>query len=162
MTTRDPLATRRLVGKLLISGVAVLWPVGALTADWNETHVFNPNWSPHAKFHNGQTIVLGVELAALSLWQLWGPARASRSSLRWGTLLAGLYFATQAPAVLLPGAELVDPEFADRLPVLGGIRINQITLSLLGSMPALALGYKLAAGAVTNQRTDHRDGLRAP
>ena len=145
MTARDLRATRRTVGKVLISSVALLWPVGALGADWNETHVFNPAWSPHAKFHNAQTIVTGVELAALSLWQLWGPPRHTSASLRWGTLFAGLYFATQVPAALFPGAEVVDPEFADRLPVVRGVRLNQVLVSLVGSMPALALGYRLAA-----------------
>ena len=136
---------RRLVGRALISSVAVLWPVGAFAADWNETHVFNPTWSPHAKFHNGQTLILAVELAGLSLWQLWGPPSRSRSSLRWGTLFAGLYFATQVPALLLPGAALIDPEFADQAPTVAGVRLNQLTASLVGAMPMLLLGYRLAA-----------------
>ena len=148
MTARNLRATRRTVGKLLISSVAVLWPVGAFAADWNETHVFNPTWSPHAKFHNGQTIATSIELAALSLWQLWGPPRHTPDSLRWGTLFAGLYFATQVPAALFPGADVVDPQFADRLPVVGGVRLNQVLMSLVGSMPALALGYRLAVPTV--------------
>lgn len=77
-----PGRTPRAAGKVLISSVALLGPVGAFTADWNETHVFNPKWPPHAKFHNGQTIATAVELAALSLWQLWGPSGGSRSAVR--------------------------------------------------------------------------------
>ncbi|MGV9367501.1 DUF6640 family protein [Amycolatopsis sp. NPDC003731] len=33
--------------------------------------MFNPAWPPHAKFHNGQTMSLGLTLGATSLWQLW-------------------------------------------------------------------------------------------
>lgn len=46
-------------------------PIGAFSADWNATHVFNPKWTPHAKFHNAQTITLSVVTAGLTLWQLW-------------------------------------------------------------------------------------------
>ena len=142
MTTRT---LRRTTGKTLISAVALLAPVGGVAADWNETHVHNPNWPPHAKFHNGQTLAFAVELAALSLWQLWRPGRPTRSSLRWGTLLAGLYWAAQAPAVLLPGAALTDPEFAGREPRVAGIPANQLTLQALVLWPLLAAGYALAA-----------------
>ena len=47
------------VGKLLISGVAAFTAVGAYLYDYNETHMFNPQWPPHAKFHDAQTISLG-------------------------------------------------------------------------------------------------------
>ncbi|MFL6124904.1 DUF6640 family protein [Actinophytocola sp.] len=51
-------------GKVLISLSAVGTMVGAYAADWNETHIYNPTWPPHAKFHNAQTMSMG---AALSL-----------------------------------------------------------------------------------------------
>ncbi|TWP50413.1 acetyltransferase [Lentzea tibetensis] len=137
-------STRRLVGKLLISAVAIAGPAGAIAADWNETHVFNPNWPPHAKFHNGQTIALGFELAAVSLWQLWGPGKRSRSAVRWATLFAGFYSATQVPAILFPGAEFTDPEFADRLPVVAGVQLNQLMPVFAVVAPLLAVGYRLA------------------
>ncbi|WP_328456774.1 DUF6640 family protein [Amycolatopsis sp. NBC_00438] len=135
---------RHLIGKVLISTVAIAGPAGAIAADWNETHVFNPTWSPHAKFHNGQTITLGFELAAVSLWQLWGPGARSRAAVRWATLFAGFYSATQVPAILFPGTALVDPEFADRLPVVAGVRLNQLIPVFVVLAPLLAAGYRLA------------------
>ena len=59
------------VGKLLLSAIAMAAPIGVFSADWNSTHVFNPKWTPHAKFHNAQTITLSVVTAGLTLWQLW-------------------------------------------------------------------------------------------
>jgi hypothetical protein len=40
-------------GKVLSSLVAAETAVGPYLADWNETHIYNPAWPPHAKFHNG-------------------------------------------------------------------------------------------------------------
>ena len=58
----------------------------------------------------------------------------------WGTLFAGLYFATQVPALPLPGGELVDPEFAEQVPTVTDVPLNQVTASLVGSMPMLPSG----------------------
>jgi MacB-like periplasmic core domain len=47
--------------------VAVLTACLAYVFDWIETHVYNPNWPPHAKFHNAQTLLLGPLLGTVSL-----------------------------------------------------------------------------------------------
>jgi hypothetical protein len=44
------------VGKVLISLVAAETAAGPYMFDWNETHIYNPTWPPHAKFHNAQTM----------------------------------------------------------------------------------------------------------
>ena len=130
------------LGKALISAIAGVTPLGAFAADWNETHIYNPNWPPHAKFHNAQTMVSAVLLPALALWQLWGRRPADRSALRLGALLAATYYLTQAPAILLPGAAVVDPEFEDTLPTLLGVKLNVLYGQVL-LYPVLALGYAL-------------------
>lgn len=43
-------------GRICFSVVALGTSIGAYVADWNETHVKNSRWPPHARFHNGQTI----------------------------------------------------------------------------------------------------------
>jgi hypothetical protein len=58
-------------GKFLISFIAAFTAVAPYLADWNETHIYNPNWLPHAKFHNAQTMVFGTLLGLLSLLALW-------------------------------------------------------------------------------------------
>jgi hypothetical protein len=48
----------------LVTIVAVLTSCLAYIFDCNETHVYNPNWPPHAKFHNAQTLLLGTSSAS--------------------------------------------------------------------------------------------------
>lgn len=132
------------VGKVIISVVAVFPTVGAFVADWNETHVYNPTWPPHAKFHNAQTITLAVEATALSLWQLWKPGPDTHTRLRWASLLASLFFLTQIPAAYFPGSALVDDDNPVQPFDVLGVQVNQVTASAAVILPLLSAGYALA------------------
>ena len=103
-------------GRALISLTSLVTAVGPYRADWNETHVHNPAWPPHAKFHNGQTMSLGLALGATSLWQLWRAPGSPRASLDTGATLAALYWLTQISALAYPGSKAVDPPATARFP----------------------------------------------
>ena len=131
------------LGKALISAVSVFTPLGAFAADWGPTHLHNPAWPPHAKFHNAQTMASAALLPALSLWQLWGRRPANdRSALRLGALLAALYYLTQGAAILFPGTAVVDPEFEDELPVVAGVSLK-VLMGQAVLYPLLAASYAL-------------------
>ncbi|MGP3999528.1 DUF6640 family protein [Streptomyces sp. 8N706] len=74
--------------KMCLAAVSVAAGAGALLADWNETHIHNPRWTPHAKFHNAQTMSLGVHLSAVILWLLWGRKPYNHTALNWATVAA--------------------------------------------------------------------------
>jgi hypothetical protein len=93
----------------LVTIVAVLTSFLAYVFDWNETHVYNPRWPPHAKFHNAQTLLLGPLLGSVSLWLLW-----SRHDLHSAVLTASLYWVAQLGSLTFPGTALIDPEFRER------------------------------------------------
>ncbi|MBL7260134.1 DUF6640 family protein [Paractinoplanes lichenicola] len=95
-------------GKVLISISAAGTGIGAYIADWNESHIYNPAWPPHAKFHNAQTMSMGVVLGLIALYYLWKPAQ-TRASLATGAVLAGVYGITQLTVVFYPGISSVDP-----------------------------------------------------
>lgn len=54
-------------GRWLLGGLAVMTATNGYLIDWNRTHLFNPNWPPHAKFHDAWSILLGTALGASSL-----------------------------------------------------------------------------------------------
>ncbi|GAB4012778.1 hypothetical protein GCM10028808_29950 [Spirosoma migulaei] len=99
------------MGKLLITLVALITTLGGFVFDWNETHIFNPRWPPHAKFHNAQTMVLGALLGLLSGWFLWFQKGEKRSTLQLAVLFGCLYWLGQLGAYFFPGTALFDPEF---------------------------------------------------
>ncbi|HEX6685992.1 MAG TPA: DUF6640 family protein [Candidatus Limnocylindrales bacterium] len=138
--TRTSTAKRPPYGRLLLSGVALVAAITPYLADWNHTHVYNPAWPPHAKFHVGHTMLLGTVLGLLSLFYLWRRAGDRRENLRTGALIAASYWVAQAGAVTVPGSAVVDPQFADRIPTIAGMQLNQVVLDAI--LVALALtGY---------------------
>ena len=106
-----------LLGRALTSFTVLACSLGAFAADWSETHVFNPRWPPHAKFHNGQTMSMGALLALATLWYTWrAPHTVTRDSTTAAALLATLYPLTGSLAILYPGAAGMDPEFGEGNP----------------------------------------------
>jgi hypothetical protein len=110
------------VSRLTISLIAVFTSLSPFLADFNETHVFNPLWPPHAKFHNGQTMTLGLICGIISIYFLWfRKVSTDIENLKMSCLFAALYWLAMAPAILYPGAAFADPEY-------GGLQ----SFSLLG------------------------------
>lgn len=137
---------RRWAGLVLLGLVAVFTAVSPYAADWNETHIHNPYWPPHAKFHNAQTMVFGASAGVLALVFL-ALSSASRTHLRVGALFAGLYWFTQMPAILFPGTAFTDPQVQGLPPlVVLGHTTNQVELDVL-VLGLVALGYSLARRA---------------
>ena len=60
--------TKNLCGKLLLSNLLLGGAVVSVLVDWNDSHIFNPTWHPHAVFHD--VVLLGF-LSLASLWALW-------------------------------------------------------------------------------------------
>lgn len=130
------------VGRSLIAVVALITMISPTLVDFNETHIHNPGWSAHAKFHVAHTMLLGVVLGAAALGYLYPVRRASLASLRAAAWFAAVYWIAQAGAILIPGTAFADPEFADRLPTVADFTITQPILDL-AFLGIVATGYAL-------------------
>ncbi|KAL9621128.1 MAG: hypothetical protein Q9160_004379 [Pyrenula sp. 1 TL-2023] len=140
-----------LPSRILFTLNALITSLGAYIADWNKTHIYNPRWPPHAKFHNGQTMSMGLALGLCTLYYTWSvsPQTAEGEKMRRGfiVVLASLYWVTQASGLLYPGSEAVDPEFEGDFWHAQAIPIS-ICLSLLG----IGLWLDQSAGQGKGQR----------
>ena len=114
------------IGALLVTVVALFTIISPYVFDWNVTHIYNPRWTPHAKFHNAQTMLLAVFLGLSALYFTWRKAQTKvekQIQLKAAILFALAYWATQILGVTFPGTALLDPEFVTNNPTLQGITI---------------------------------------
>ena len=139
-----PMDIWMLIAKALVSLVAIATALGGALADLvipatAKQHMSNPHWPPHAKFHNGQTISLGVFLGLLALWFLWSPGGDQRVQFHLGVIVAALYWLSMLGASILPGTRWVDPEFAKE------------TSTILGMPPQMFLMFVLLTSLIISE-----------
>lgn len=103
-----PVSIKLISGRILLSVVAILTIVSPYIADWNATHIYNPLWPPHAKFHNAQTMAVAVLLGGSALYFLWR-GHDRRADLLPAAVIASLYWVSQAIAFAFPQVAWTDP-----------------------------------------------------
>ncbi len=130
------------ISRLTLSGAAIGTIVGTGRADLNRTHVVNPGWPPHARFHAaaGWGTVTGSQL--LALWLLWRPGQQGREgdlAVTTAALLPAIAWAPFFFALAVPGTAVEDQP--GHLPRIAGVPANLVPATLI---PAIcALGYVL-------------------
>ena len=135
-------------GRVLLSVIAVATIVSPYLADWNATHIYNPLWTPHAKFHNAQTMAMAVLLGLAALYFTWRRAGSVRSNLLPAVLFAALYWVSQAIAFGFPGVAWTDPNLQGP-----GHTLGEFPLQLKGDIPLFGL-IALAAWLVASATRD--------
>ncbi|WKA57278.1 hypothetical protein QWY16_12285 [Planococcus shenhongbingii] len=130
------------IGKVLLSTVAGLTAIGGFLADWNRTHLFNPNWPPHAKFHDAWTISVGSLLGCSGLYYLLRNSSRPQEDLHIGTMLPAIFWITQGISFTFPGAKGLESEFPDLVPRVKGVWINEMFASA-GILAITGTGYAL-------------------
>ncbi|KAH8160604.1 hypothetical protein CIB48_g7642 [Xylaria polymorpha] len=103
-----------MLGRILLTIDSIALIAGAPLADYNHTHIFNPNWPPHAKFHNGQTINLAMTLGLFTLFYTWRSAATPtlHNEYRLVSAFTGsIYWIAGIASLLYPGTMGLDPEF---------------------------------------------------
>jgi uncharacterized membrane protein len=57
--------------KSTISFVILLYAVAVPVLEINDTHVFNPDWTPHAKIHEVWQLITNSTIGIFCLWLVW-------------------------------------------------------------------------------------------
>jgi hypothetical protein len=132
------------VGRLLVT--AAILGVGSNFAwfDLSRTHIFNPRWTPHARFHDASAVVTELGWSIASLWLLWrrGTPDQRELALKIAALHPVLAFAPFFIAGAVPGAEAEDEP--GKLPRVAGMPVNVFGAGVWSGLSAL--GYLLARG----------------
>jgi hypothetical protein len=129
-------------GRWLLAGSAITTIVGGYATDWNRTHLFNSRWTAHAKFHDAQTILLGTLGGGSALILLCRTNRDQLVQLRMASWMLALFWLSMAGSILFPNTAQADPDFAELLPTIAGIRIGPTAVSLI-MLGLIATGYHL-------------------
>ena len=130
------------VGRLLVTAAVLGSGIGHALADLNRTHVFNPRWMPHARFHTASAVVSDVGWAIVSLWLLHrrGTRDEQELALKIAALSPILSYAPFFVAVALPGSEAEDEP--GQIPRVAGVPVNLFVAGVMSGLSAL--GYLLA------------------
>ena len=149
--------SRLSAGRIILTVVALFTAISPYVFDWNVTHIYNPAWPPHAKFHNAQTMVLGAMLGLVTLYCTWlRNAVSLKQSLNEAVAAVSLYWLSQFPAISFPGTALTDPDGNHLTPpmIFGVIEFNQITMDLLVVLPLIAIAYALESTRLRRNNAD--------
>jgi hypothetical protein len=133
-------------GRSLLTFAIGTFPVINVLADWNKTHIFNPTWPPHARFHAADMSVIVWSIAAIAIWLLWRRTTEPGVGTRVALLVS---FALWSPflyvTLLVPGTSLwvvgTPPAAAPK--IAGMIIEPQVVLAILFLL-LTAWGYWLA------------------
>jgi uncharacterized protein DUF6640 len=127
-------------GRLVLSLANVLTAIVPFLADWNDSHLFSRQWSPHARFHGVVSIGMTATLSTAALWQLWRPGRRTPdAAATFAALIPIAYWGPFFVAPLVPGTGVEDPGHELR-------RVLGVPPNLLGAAATVAtagLGWYL-------------------
>ncbi|RZQ62391.1 DUF6640 family protein [Amycolatopsis suaedae] len=126
-------------GKAILTVVLVATMTGPAVVDFNDSHVFNPDWPPHARFHAVMLLAVGAAMSAVALWLLWRRP-ADRTGLRVATAVPVAVWGAFFVPLLVPGTSV--EEYPGEVGRLLGMPLN---LVLAAVFIALTLtGYGLS------------------
>ncbi|KAL0478115.1 DNA repair and recombination protein [Acrasis kona] len=140
-----------MLGKIILSFVSIFGLFGGWLADFNDTHIYNPNWSGHAKFHVGHTMIIGTTLGVASLYFLFISKMGTRlERLNVSTLLNSIYWFSQSLSILVPFATYFDPDFKRKMPVINGFQLTQLHLDIV-LLTLCAIGYLIERANIKSE-----------
>ena len=93
-----------------------------IAVDWNSSHLFNPDWPPHAKLHDAMSFLMSMGLGAGALYLMHTRARRGVGDIWAAGILAIWSWGALLLARLAPGATYTNSAF-DHPPEIGHVHI---------------------------------------
>lgn len=138
---------REKLGKSLISFVLVASAVVSVAVDWNTSHVFSPEWHPHAKFHDVLLLSFLSSVTVLALWLMWRRSLEPAVGVAVAALIPVMFWAPfYVITWLVPEASL-NAHLHEGVPHAGGVPIYPNIVVATVSLALNALGYGLYRSA---------------
>lgn len=72
---------KMILKKSTITFVILLYAFAVPVLEINDTHVFNPDWTPHAKIHEVWQLITNSSIGILCLWLVWIKKKIKLSTL---------------------------------------------------------------------------------
>ena len=92
------------VGVWLIGIAAITSIVIPVAIDFNDSHLFNPDWPGHARLHDAMSFLMSMGLGAGALWLIWSPERRRGGLLALAAILSVWGWVSLLLAGVFPGA----------------------------------------------------------
>ncbi|KIW08506.1 uncharacterized protein PV09_01400 [Verruconis gallopava] len=142
------------VGQILLTLPALQIMIAAYFTDVLGTHVCNPDWPGHARYHNAQTMDLMIFLEIMTLYFTWRSpflrgSTEKRESLFVAALIGSTFFVTGMLAPYFPGRLCLDKGVPPGEPGTPGNLIYGVPLVLNW------IGYRVAIGRT--QQSEHQE-----
>ncbi|MBC7973030.1 MAG: hypothetical protein H7Z11_23385 [Verrucomicrobia bacterium] len=140
------------IGRILLSVVLVSTSVVSVAVDWNASHIFSPEWVPHARFHDVAMLHLLCGVSIIGLWLLWRRSPEPEIGARVAALIPIIFWsAFFYTTLLVPGTSL-NASTKEAPPQILGISIYPNVVIALISVILAALGYWLYCSGMSPRR----------
>jgi hypothetical protein len=107
-------------GRIVLSIPLAAGVIAFIAFQWDTTHVFNPKWHPHARFHAVQLGLFFIALSGIGLWLIWGSAISPATAAWLAAAVPLVFWGGEFAALLVPGTDpSPDPANPNTFPLLG-------------------------------------------
>jgi hypothetical protein len=112
----------------LLTLLAVWTAVNGVIADWN-SHMFNPAWTPHAKYHDAVSIAASILLGIVGFFYVWRRGARSKDDLDYSVVAMCTFWCSLLLGFAFPGTAGTVAEHPDVVPRIGGLWLNEVFIA---------------------------------
>lgn len=134
-----PRSVSTILLKIFVSAITVFYGLVPAIADLNETHLFNPLWSQHARFHGAWFLAFAAGVAGTALFLIWRHNEVFVPIVLGLMFAAGFWVATLFRSAY--GGELVDTN--GHAHTIAGVESNMFLFSIVSILLFVALAAAL-------------------